>query len=148
VIIIELTKSLMLSLAVTFVLSASAFAQETKAPAAAEIKSVTYATDIKPIFEARCVRCHSSEKYKDGLHLNTLKGVLKGVPGRKIVTPGDSAKSFLVEYSSRHWPYKQLTPEQNSLIKAWVDQGAKWGSQRELYAPIRANTSEYDNENE
>jgi uncharacterized membrane protein len=121
----KLTQSLILPLAATCVLSASAFAQETKAPAAAEIKSVTYANDIKPIFDARCVKCHSSEKNKEGLHLNTLEGILKGVPGRKIVTPGDSAKSFLVEYSSRHWPYKQLTPEQNSLIKAWVDQGAK-----------------------
>ena len=100
---------------------------------------MTYATDIKPIFDASCVKCHSGDRPKARLSMDTLEGVLKGTKQGKIVTPGDSANSIMVK-SIAHltkepegWMpplnnkagIKPLTPEQVGLIRAWIDQGAK-----------------------
>ena len=57
---------------------------------------MTYATDIKPIFEASCVKCHGAEKPKAGLKLTSLEGALKGTKDGKVIEPGNSTKSALV----------------------------------------------------
>ena len=108
-------------------------------PPASTKTGVTYTTDIKPIFEASCVKCHSGDRPKARLKMDTLEGVLKGDKQGKIVTPGDSANSVIVK-SIAHltkdpegWMpplnnkagIKPLTPEQIGLIRAWIDQGAK-----------------------
>ena len=47
-------------------------------PPASTKTGLTYATDIKPIFDANCVKCHSGDKPKAHLHMDTLDGMLKG----------------------------------------------------------------------
>ncbi len=131
------TKLILLTLTLGF--ATAALAQDAKLPPAADKKDVTYATDIKPIFDASCVKCHSGDKPKARLKMDTLPGVLKGTKMGPILTPGDSAKSFIVK-SIAHlskdresWMpplqnragIKPLTPEQIGLIRAWIDQGAK-----------------------
>ena len=139
--------SLALALAVASV-ATSAFAEEhghhakvdiSKLPPAATKANVTYATDIKPIFEASCVKCHGAEKPKAGLKLTSLEGALKGTKEGKVIEPGQSTKSALVisvaciSDDDETWmPPKNnkakiapLTKEQVGLIRAWVDQGAK-----------------------
>jgi uncharacterized membrane protein len=100
---------------------------------------VTYVTDIKPILDQSCVKCHSGEKPKARLKLDTLEGVLKGSKDGKILTAGDSANSFVVKCiahtSDDHDSWMPpahnkanigpLTADQISLIRAWIDQGAK-----------------------
>jgi hypothetical protein len=100
---------------------------------------VTYATDIKPILDSSCTDCHGDKKAKGHLRLDTLKGVLKGGEEGKIVIVGNSAKSLLVRSVAHatkdrdEWmppPHnkegiKALLPEEISLIRAWIDQGAK-----------------------
>ena len=66
-------------------------------PPAATKTGVTYATDIKAIFDASCVKCHSGDRPKARLHMDTLAGVLKGTKEGKIVTAGDSANSFIIK---------------------------------------------------
>lgn len=109
-----------------------------KLPPAATKQGVTYAGDIKAIFEKSCVKCHGEEKPKAKLRLNSLEGALKGGADGKVIEPGQSAKSSLVASVARigeedHWmPPKDnkakiapLTAEQVGLIRAWIDQGAK-----------------------
>jgi len=135
----KMTKNLLLTLAATLVVTAAVRAQDTTLPPASDKKDVTYVTDIKPIFEASCVKCHSGDKPKARLHMDTLAGVLKGTKQGKILTPGDSANSFIIK-SVAHavkdtdaWmpPLHNkagilpLTPEQIGLLRAWIDQGAK-----------------------
>ncbi|MBE0544666.1 MAG: c-type cytochrome [Verrucomicrobia bacterium] len=109
-----------------------------KLPAAATKKDVTFAKDIKPIFEKSCVKCHGAEKPKARLRLDNLEGSLKGSSDGKVIEPGNSAKSSLVHSVARlgdedYWmpPPKNkdkipaLTAEQVGLIRAWIDQGAK-----------------------
>src|SRR6266436_10229280 len=66
-----------------------------KIPPASDKTGVTYAADIKPIFEKSCIKCHGPEKQKGKLRLDTLAAALKGGED-KVVLPGDSAGSILV----------------------------------------------------
>src|SRR5712691_2972681 len=67
-----------------------------KLPPASDKKGVTYAQDIKPIFEKSCVKCHGAEKPKGKLRLDSLEGAIKGGENGPDIIPGDSAKSILV----------------------------------------------------
>ena len=109
-----------------------------KLPPASTRTGVTFAADIKLIFEKSCVGCHGPEKQKAKLRLDTLAAALKGGEDGKVVEPGHSADSVLV-HNVAHLgdpddfmpPPKNkgnippLTPEQIGLIRAWIDQGAK-----------------------
>ena len=133
------TKLAITVFAAAFSFSLVASAADVKLPPASDKKDVTYATDIKPIFDANCAKCHSGDRAKAKLHMDTLEGVLKGTKAGKIVTAGDSASSFIVKSVAHatedkdEWMppvpnkagAKTLTPEQIGLVRAWIDQGAK-----------------------
>ena len=67
-----------------------------KLPAPADRKGVTYEKDIRPLFEASCIRCHGADKPKAGLRLDTLEGVIQGTKEGKVVIAGKSKESPLV----------------------------------------------------
>jgi hypothetical protein len=110
-----------------------------KMPPAASKQGVTYEKDIKPIFDGSCIKCHSGDKPKGHLKLDSLHGALKGGKDGKVIMVGDSAKSMLVQAVSHvskddeDWmpPLHNragigpLKPAQIGLIRAWIDQGAK-----------------------
>jgi hypothetical protein len=109
-----------------------------KLPPASDKTGITYATDIKPIFEKSCTKCHDGVKPKARLRLDSLEGVLKGGEDGKVVLAGDSAGSMLVHNVAHagnaddYMPpprnkagIQPLTKEQIGLIRAWIDQGAK-----------------------
>ena len=109
-----------------------------KIPPASDKTGVTYATDIKPIFDKSCIKCHGAQKPKGRLRLDGLEGALKGGEDGKVILPGNSAGSVLVHniaYAGDPDDYmppprnkaniQPLTKEQIGLIRAWIDQGAK-----------------------
>jgi mono/diheme cytochrome c family protein len=109
-----------------------------KIPPASDKTGVTYATDIKPIFDKSCIRCHGAEKPKARLRLDGLETALKGGEDGKVVLPGNSADSMLVHCVAHvgkpdgFMPPPRnkanippLTKEQIGLVRAWIDQGAK-----------------------
>jgi len=123
--------------AMSFALTAAA--DNAPLPPASTKTGVTYATDMKPIFDASCVKCHSGDRAKARLHMDTLEGVLKGTKEGSILKTGDSANSFIIKCVAHttedrdSWMppmnnkagIKPLTPEQIGLVRAWIDQGAK-----------------------
>ena len=102
----------------------------TEAPAtqpAAEGATVSFATDIFPIFESRCIGCHGGERTQEGLDLKTHASLMAGSSNGFVVTPGDAADSLLVEMvATQKMPKRgpKLTPPQIQLITDWVNQGA------------------------
>lgn len=107
-----------------------------KLPAASSKTGVTFASDIKPIFEKSCFKCHGAEKQKGKLRVDSVEAILKGGEDGKIVEAGDSGKSLLVYTVARvcvdedafmppEDKGKPLTKEQVALVRAWIDQGAK-----------------------
>jgi len=67
-----------------------------KLPPAADKTGVTYAKDIRPLFEASCFHCHGGQQQKGSLRLDRLESVLKGGEDGKVVAAGDSKHSLLV----------------------------------------------------
>lgn len=109
-----------------------------KLPPASDKKGVTYAADIKPIFDKSCVKCHGVERPKAKLRLDSLEGAMKGSADGKVIEPGKSAESILVHNVARlgeedYWmpppdnkaKIPPLTADEIGLIRAWIDQGAK-----------------------
>jgi mono/diheme cytochrome c family protein len=133
------TKFTILLLAALGLALTAAAADTGPLPPASTKTGLTYAADIKPIFETSCVKCHSGDKPKARLKLDTLENALKGSKDGKVITPGNSANSFMVKcvahVTSDHDSWMPpahnkanigpLTPEQIGLIRAWIDQGAK-----------------------
>jgi hypothetical protein len=67
-----------------------------KLPPPSDKKGLTYAKDIRPLFEASCFKCHGDNRPKAGLRLNSLEAVLKGGEDGKVVIPEKSQDSLLV----------------------------------------------------
>lgn len=94
---------------------------------AAEGATVSFANDILPIFESRCINCHGGERTQEGLDLKTHASLMAGSSNGSVVTPGDAANSLLVELVvTQKMPKRgpKLTPAQVQLITDWVNQGA------------------------
>jgi len=97
---------------------------------------VEFDREVKPIFEKSCFRCHGPERPKSHFRLDNRESALKGGENNKDdIVPGDSAKSKLIHYVARlvedmEMPPagkgEALTPEQVGVLRAWIDQGAKW----------------------
>lgn len=105
-----------------------------KIPAASDKKGLTYAKEIKPIFEKSCFGCHGPEKQKGKLRFDSLDAALKGSENGKVLEPGKSDKSPLLALIARLDPDAAMPPdgkgdpltkEQIGLIRAWIEQGAK-----------------------
>lgn len=105
-----------------------------KLPPPADKKGLTYAKDIKPLFEKSCFKCHGPEKAKGDLRVDSLEATLKGSEHGKIIETGKSEKSRLVYSVARLDPDEAMPPEgkgdswtkeQVALLRAWIDQGAK-----------------------
>jgi hypothetical protein len=72
-----------------------------KLPPPSKKQGVTFDKDIRPLLEMSCIRCHSGDRAKAGLQLDTRENVLRGSRDRKVVIPGDSAHSLLVIAAAR-----------------------------------------------
>ena len=109
----------------------------TKLPSAAN-KTVSYKKDIKPLFEKSCVNCHGPKKRPKGkFRVDTRELALKGGSEGVAIIPGKSDKSPLTYYISYQVvdyemppegkkDYPKLNKEQIGLVRAWIDQGAKY----------------------
>lgn len=116
----------------------------------ADDKTVDFNKDIKPIFKESCVRCHSLENPKHkaaaGFRLDNREDALKGGDNghEKDIIPGNAKDSVLYKLlfgsvnvdgedvdampkKKKGQEWKALPQDQVALIKAWIDQGAKWG---------------------
>ncbi|MBL9166481.1 MAG: hypothetical protein JNN07_01930 [Verrucomicrobiales bacterium] len=105
-------------------------------PAAAG--QVDFDRDIKPLFEKSCLRCHGPERPKGGFRLDESARALKGGENGPAIIPGQGDQSSLVHFAARLVEDMEmppvgkgdpLTPQQVGLLRAWIDQGAKWGTE-------------------
>ena len=105
-----------------------------KLPPASAQKEVTFAKDIKPMFEKACFSCHGEEKQKAKLRVDSVEAIKKGSREGEVIVVGDSAKSRLVHsvaglIEDMMMPPEDkgdpLTKEQIGLLRAGIDQGAK-----------------------
>ncbi len=72
------------------------FALDYKLPPVSSRPDVTYAKDIRPIFEKNCFKCHGETTQKRHLRLDSLASVLKGCEDGPVIFPGKSNQGDLV----------------------------------------------------
>lgn len=103
-------------------------------PATTPVAAVDFATQIWPIFENKCIKCHGPQKSKAKLRMDSEAEALKWEKdGRKLWVKGDSAQSFIlvvIRDTEGLMPPpregEEVTLEEYELIKTWIDQGAPW----------------------
>jgi mono/diheme cytochrome c family protein len=105
------TTALLLTTLTTINLCVIAGPDLSKLPPAAKQGGVTYAKDIRPIFETSCFRCHGDQRPKAGLKLNSLESVLQGSREGKVVVPGKGAESKLVLAVARVDEHSAMPPK-------------------------------------
>lgn len=129
-----LVKGIIAGVAAATLISAQADVDVSKLPPPAAKKGVTFATDIKPLFEKACFKCHGEEKQKAKLRVDSVEAIKKGSENGEIIVVGDSAKSSLVHtvaglVEDMMMPPEgkadPLTKDEIALLRAWIDQGAK-----------------------
>jgi mono/diheme cytochrome c family protein len=96
-------------------------------------RAVDFVRDIQPILAEHCVRCHGAEKQRGGVRLDDRKAALQGGNAGEILKAGDAHKSRLMQVIAGFDPDMKMPPgdrslsrEQLSLVRAWIEQGAKW----------------------
>src|SRR5712671_2783380 len=94
-------------------------------PPAAHV--IVFATEIKPILEASCIKCHGRGRDKGGFRLDTRETFLKGGDSGPAVVSGKSAESYLIELVAGFDPDSvmpkkgsKLKPEQIGALRAWI----------------------------
>lgn len=103
------------------------------APMSAQAQ-INFDTEIWPIFESTCLKCHGPEKAKGKFRLDSRAMILRGGLDASVL-PGNSAESYLIELvEDGEMPPKgpPLSAAQIGKLKAWIDQGAKWGAPRKV----------------
>jgi len=107
------------------------------------VAEVNFEKQLWPTLEAKCVNCHRvpyegngrMKKPKAGLRLDGDWGFLEGSENGKVIEPGNSAESSLYEVvtlpedDDMFMPPKgdAMTEEEITLLKTWIDEGAKFG---------------------
>jgi len=95
---------------------------------------VSFSKSIAPLFQQKCVTCHSPEKTKGGYELHTFAALMK--PGESKEAPvvaGEPARSHLFQLittrdADDRMPQKDdpLPSGQIALVERWIREGAKF----------------------
>lgn len=94
---------------------------------------VDFAHEVVPILRKHCSECHTGDKKKGGLSMNTRASLLEGSENGVVVTAGQSQKGKLLEAIVSADPDVRMPPKgerltlaEVSTLRAWVEQGAVW----------------------
>ncbi|QEG37411.1 DUF1553 domain-containing protein [Bythopirellula goksoeyrii] len=110
---------------------------------------VDYLQDIRPILSDACYACHGPDEAsrESELRLDLLdQAISADGPDEKVVVAGNPEQSELLRRISCEDPGevmpppetgKSLTNEQVSLIRRWIEQGAKWEQHWAFVTPKR-----------
>ncbi len=95
-----------------------------------------FSHDIVPILREHCAACHTGDKKKGGLSMNSRGDLMAGGENGKAIVSGKSAESRFIKAILSTDPDTQMPPpdakqkrvpaEKIALLKAWIDDGMKW----------------------
>ena len=85
---------------------------------------------VAPLLAGRCLECHTGADAKGELDLSTSEGVVRGGVNGPGVVAGKPADSPLWQrIEAEEMPPKHPLPaSERAVLKAWIERGAKWGS--------------------
>jgi mono/diheme cytochrome c family protein len=121
-------------ISVVFLAGVSGGTENSEVPPAAK-RDVDFVKDIRPIFKDHCIKCHGPNKQRGDFRLDEKAAALKGGENfAPAIIPGKGDESPLVRFAAgvvdgMEMPpegEKRLSKDQIGLLRAWIDQGAKW----------------------
>ena len=95
--------------------------------------AVDFDREIRPLLQERCAECHGPDKQKGELRLDAKVHAFKGGHDGPAILAGNADASPLFQRvtstdEDERMPPKgdPLTPAQLSLLREWINSGAKW----------------------
>lgn len=110
--------------------------------------TVDYNSEIKPIFNKKCITCHGGVKRQSGFSVLFRSDALAiNKSGKAAIIPGNPSHSELIRRLTlkdpeERMPYKHppLTDDEIATLKKWIRQGAQWGDHW-AYVPVQKTDS-------
>jgi ankyrin repeat protein len=93
---------------------------------------VDFVSEVQPLLRQRCVSCHGPSQQMSGLRLDRRRDAMRGSTFGAVIGPGNGEASRLYLRISGNTrgqqmpPTGAMAPEQISLLKRWIDEGAEW----------------------
>jgi hypothetical protein len=96
---------------------------------------IDFKQQVKPVLEAHCVRCHSAEKTKGGLRLDTKEGLLKGGDSGSVIAKKDAeSQPELARRVTLPRGHEEIMPQETEPLSGphrkwlveWANAGAEW----------------------
>ena len=111
-------------------------------------QTIEFNRDIRPILSDTCYKCHGPDKArrKADLRLDVEASAKAKIDDHFTIVPGQPGQSELIRRITTsdeddHMPPADsgvtLTSRQASLLRRWIEQGAKWQAHWSLIAPKR-----------
>ena len=113
---------------------------QTVTPQAAEF----FEKKVRPLLFDKCFSCHGDKSANGGLRLDSLEAIMKGGASGPVLTPGNPAKSRIidaVQYSGsiKMPPDGRLSADSITILTQWVKMGAPWPAAK----PTAPSTGEF-----
>ena len=128
----------------------------------------SFDSEILPILQAKCSKCHGKDKQKSDLRLDNVEGIISGgSSGEPLLVKGDPASSLIINRIKSEDPDEKMPPEgkpdltaeERLLVERWIQEGAEmpepekaielttdhWSFQRVISPEIPENKSEWGN---
>ena len=94
---------------------------------------IHFETEIRPLLQQHCVKCHGPETQKSGLRLDAKSFAFRGGDSGAVIVPGKATESELLRrVTSTDEDLKMppsgdaLSVKEIALLTQWLDQGAQW----------------------
>ena len=105
-------------------------------------REIDFVKDVQPLFRKHCFECHAAGTEEGGLNLGIRQRAMEGGNQGPAIIPGDSAQSRLIHLIAALSKHEMMPPEgeplskeEVGLLRAWIDQGAKWPDGMDVLDP-------------
>jgi hypothetical protein len=106
--------------------------------------AIDFNTEVKPIFNNKCISCHGGVKRKAGFSLLfRTEAMANTESGKPAIIPGKPDQSELIRRITlndpeERMPYKHepLSNKEIGILRQWIKQGAPWGDHW-AYVPVK-----------
>ena len=88
---------------------------------------VSFKTDVLPILQSRCIKCHGGEKTENGMNMTDFAHLMAGSENGQVIVASNAATSKLIQLvQSGKMPKRsaRLMPAEIQKLVDWINQGA------------------------
>ncbi|MDP7273884.1 MAG: PSD1 and planctomycete cytochrome C domain-containing protein [Planctomycetaceae bacterium] len=110
-------------------------------------RKVDFDRDIQPLLVRHCLSCHGPKRQESDYRLDRSRIAISGGDRQqRPIRPGRSAQSPLIHYVAGTDPDTRMPPKgpgltraQVALLRAWIDQGARFSKSASTDPPLRSS---------